>query len=112
MMIFGPGSCLTRTANAFEGKACVFNGSEDYHERVNDPDLGMTESSILVMRYAGPIGWPGAAEVVNIQPSDALLKAGIRSLPTIGDGRQSGTSGSPSILNASPEAAEVKGWRC
>tara|TARA_B100002052_G_scaffold55169_1_gene48409 strand:+ start:1313 stop:3082 length:1770 start_codon:yes stop_codon:yes gene_type:complete len=95
--------------NAFEGKACVFDGSEDYHERVNDPGLGMDETSILVMRYAGPIGWPGAAEVVNIQPSDALLKAGIRSLPTIGDGRQSGTSGSPSILNASPEAAEGEG---
>ena len=95
--------------NAFEGKACVFEGSEDYHERVNDPDLGMEDTSILVMRYAGPVGWPGAAEVVNIQPSDALLKKGIRSLPTLGDGRQSGTSGSPSILNASPEAAAGEG---
>ena len=95
--------------NAFEGKACVFEGSEDYHKRVNDPDLGMEETSILVMRYAGPIGWPGAAEVVNIQPSDELLKRGIQSLPTIGDGRQSGTSGSPSILNASPEAAAGEG---
>ena len=95
--------------DAFEGKACVFEGSEDYHERVNDPNLGMEETSILVMRYAGPIGWPGAAEVVNIQPSDALLKRGIQSLPTIGDGRQSGTSGSPSILNASPEAAAGEG---
>ena len=95
--------------DAFEGKACVFEGSEDYHKRVNDPDLGMEETSILVMRYAGPVGWPGAAEVVNIQPSDALLKRGIQSLPTIGDGRQSGTSGSPSILNASPEAAAGEG---
>ena len=95
--------------NAFEGKACVFEGSEDYHERVNDPGLGMDDTSILVMRYAGPVGWPGAAEVVNIQPSDALLKKGIRSLPTLGDGRQSGTSGSPSILNASPEAAAGEG---
>ncbi|MEK9726214.1 MAG: dihydroxy-acid dehydratase, partial [Rhodospirillaceae bacterium] len=95
--------------NAFEGKAIVFEGSEDYHERVNDPDLGMDETSILVMRYAGPVGWPGAAEVVNIQPSDALLKKGIPSLPTIGDGRQSGTAGSPSILNASPEAAAGEG---
>lgn len=95
--------------NVFEGKAVVFEGSEDYHERVNDPDLGMTETSILVIRNTGPIGWPGSAEVVNMQPSDALLKAGITSLPTIGDGRQSGTAGSPSILNASPEACEGKG---
>ena len=95
--------------NAFEGKACVFEGSEDYHQRVNDPDLGMDDTSILVMRNAGPVGWPGAAEVVNIQPSDILLKKGVRSLPTLGDGRQSGTSGSPSILNASPEAAVGEG---
>ncbi len=95
--------------NAFECKALVFEGSEDYHARVNDADLGMDENSILIIRYTGPIGWPGSAEVVNMQPSDALLKAGISSLPTIGDGRQSGTSGSPSILNASPEAAEGKG---
>lgn len=95
--------------NAFEGRAIVFEGSEDYHERVNDPSLGMDERSILVIRNTGPIGWPGSAEVVNMQPSDALLKQGITSLPTIGDGRQSGTSGSPSILNASPEAAAGQG---
>ncbi len=95
--------------NAFEGKACVFEGSEDYHARVNDPEMGMDETSILVVRYAGPVGWPGSAEVVNMQPSDALLKKGINSLPTMGDGRQSGTAGSPSILNASPEAAEGQG---
>jgi len=95
--------------NAFEGRAVVFEGSEDYHERLNDPSLGMDENSILVVRYAGPIGWPGSAEVVNMQPSDALLKKGITSLPTLGDGRQSGTAGSPSILNASPEAAEGEG---
>ena len=95
--------------NAFEGRAIVFEGSEDYHERVNDPSLSMDENSILVVRYAGPVGWPGSAEVVNMQPSDALLKNGITSLPTIGDGRQSGTAGSPSILNASPEAAAGEG---
>ena len=95
--------------NAFEGRAVVFEGSEDYHERLNDPDLGMDENSILVIRYAGPVGWPGSAEVVNMQPSDELLKKGITSLPTIGDGRQSGTAGSPSILNASPEAAAGEG---
>ena len=95
--------------NAFEGRAVVFEGSEDYHERVNDPGLSMDENSILVVRYAGPVGWPGSAEVVNMQPSDALLKKGITSLPTIGDGRQSGTAGSPSILNASPEAAAGEG---
>lgn len=96
-------------SNAFEGRAIVFEGSEDYHDRVNDPLLGMDENSILVIRNTGPVGWPGSAEVVNMQPSDALLKRGITSLPTIGDGRQSGTSGSPSILNASPEAAAGKG---
>lgn len=95
--------------NAFEGNAIVFEGSEDYHERVNNPSLGMDEHSILVIRNTGPVGWPGSAEVVNMQPSDALLKQGITSLPTIGDGRQSGTSGSPSILNASPEAAAGQG---
>ncbi len=94
---------------AFEGRAVVFEGSEDYHERVNNPNLGMDENSILVIRYTGPVGWPGSAEVVNMQPSDALLKKGITSLPTIGDGRQSGTAGSPSILNASPEAATGQG---
>lgn len=89
----------------FEGKAVVFDGSEDYHKRINDEDLGIDERTILVIRGAGPIGWPGSAEVVNMQPPDALLKRGIRSLPTIGDGRQSGTADSPSILNASPESA-------
>ena len=89
----------------FEGRAVVFDGSDDYHHRINDPSLGVDEGSILVIRTAGPIGWPGSAEVVNMQPPDALLQRGITSLPTIGDGRQSGTSDSPSILNASPESA-------
>ena len=88
-----------------EGAAIVFEGSEDYHDRVNDESLNMDENSILVIRGAGPIGWPGSAEVVNMQPSDKLIKQGITELPCIGDGRQSGTSGSPSILNASPESA-------
>ena len=88
-----------------EGRAIVFEGSEDYHNRVNDKDLKMDENSILVIRGAGPIGWPGSAEVVNMQPSDDLIKQGIEELPCIGDGRQSGTSGSPSILNAAPESA-------
>ena len=91
--------------NVFEGRAVVFDGSEDYHHRINDPDLDLDERSILVMRGAGPIGWPGSAEVVNMQPPDALLKRGITTLPTIGDGRQSGTSDSPSILHAAPESA-------
>jgi dihydroxy-acid dehydratase len=90
---------------AFEARAIVFDGSEDYHAQLNDPALGIDENSILVMRQAGPVGWPGSAEVVNMQPPDALLKRGIRSLPTMGDGRQSGTSGSPSILHVTPEAA-------
>jgi len=90
---------------AFEGKAVVFDGREDYHARIEDPALGVDENTMLFMRGAGPIGYPGAAEVVNMQPPAALLKRGIKSLPCIGDGRQSGTSGSPSILNASPEAA-------
>ncbi len=89
----------------FEGKAVVFDGSEDYHKRINDPALGIDERTILVIRGAGPLGWPGSAEVVNMQPPDHLLKRGITSLPTIGDGRQSGTADSPSILNASPESA-------
>jgi dihydroxyacid dehydratase/phosphogluconate dehydratase len=89
----------------FEGRAVVFDGSEDYHRRINDAELGIDENTILVIRGAGPLGWPGSAEVVNMQPPDALLKRGIRSLPTIGDGRQSGTADSPSILNASPESA-------
>ena len=88
-----------------EGRAIVFEGSEDYHNRVNDKDLKMDENSILVIRGAGPIGWPGSAEVVNMQPSDDLIKQGIEELPCIGDGRHSGTSGSPSILNAAPESA-------
>src|SRR5215210_5953710 len=89
----------------FEGRAVVFDGSEDYHERINDPDLDIDEISILVIRGAGPIGWPGSAEVVNMQPPDRLIKQGIETLPTIGDGRQSGTADSPSILNAAPESA-------
>ena len=90
---------------AFEGRAVVFDGREDYHARINDPALGVDENTLLVIRGAGPIGYPGGAEVVNMQPPDALLKRGVNALPCIGDGRQSGTSGSPSILNASPEAA-------
>ncbi len=90
---------------AFEGRAIVFDGPEDYHHRIEDPALGVTEESVLFIRGAGPIGYPGAAEVVNMQPPAALIKRGITSLACIGDGRQSGTSGSPSILNASPEAA-------
>ena len=91
--------------NSFTCKAVVFDGSDDYHARINDPALDITENSMLVMRGAGPVGWPGAAEVVNMQPPDALLKRGITTLPTLGDGRQSGTSDSPSILNAAPESA-------
>ncbi|MEP7452897.1 IlvD/Edd family dehydratase [Phyllobacterium sp. SB3] len=90
---------------AFEGIAEVFDGPEDYHHRIDDPALGLNENSILIMRGTGPIGYPGAAEVVNMQPPAYLLKQGIHALPCLGDGRQSGTSGSPSILNASPEAA-------
>ena len=90
---------------AFEGKVAVFDGSEDYHARIDDPQLGIDERTILVMRGAGPVGHPGGAEVVNMQPPAALLQRGIESLPCLGDGRQSGTSGSPSILNAAPEAA-------
>ena len=91
--------------DAFEGRVAVFDGRDDYHARINDPELGIDQDTLLVMRGAGPIGHPGAAEVVNMQPPDALLVEGIDELPCIGDGRQSGTSGSPSILNASPEAA-------
>ena len=90
---------------AFEGRAVVFEGPEDYHARIDDPALGIDETTVLVIRGVGPIGYPGSAEVVNMQPPAALIKRGIESLPCIGDGRQSGTSGSPSILNASPEAA-------
>jgi len=91
--------------NAFEGEATVFDGPEDYHRRIDDPALGITETSLLFMRGAGPVGYPGAAEVVNMRPPDYLIKQGVHSLACIGDGRQSGTSGSASILNASPEAA-------
>ena len=91
--------------NAFEGRVVVFDGSTDYHDRINDPSLGIDERTILVIRGSGPLGWPGSAEVVNMQPPDALLKRGIMSLPTLGDGRQSGTSDSPSILNCAPESA-------
>lgn len=91
--------------DAFEGRAVVFDGPEDFHARIDDESLGIDESSILIMRGAGPIGYPGAAEVVNMRPPAYLLKRGVHALPCIGDGRQSGTSGSPSILNASPEAA-------
>lgn len=91
--------------DAFEGRAIVFDGPEDYHTRINDPALAIDENCLLFIRYCGPIGYPGAAEVVNMLPPDALVRRGIAELPCIGDGRQSGTSGSPSILNASPEAA-------
>ncbi|UHD45190.1 dihydroxy-acid dehydratase family protein [Aureimonas altamirensis] len=91
--------------NAFEGRAVVFDGPEDYHHRIDDPALGIDEHTVLFMRGAGPIGYPGAAEVVNMRAPDYLIKRGITSLACVGDGRQSGTSGSPSILNASPEAA-------
>lgn len=98
---------LSRTGEegVFEARAIVFDGSSDYHQRINDPALDIGEDCILVIRGAGVIGWPGSAEVVNMQPPDALLERGIESLPTLGDGRQSGTSDSPSILNASPESA-------
>jgi dihydroxy-acid dehydratase len=91
--------------DAFEGRAVVFEGPEDYHKRIEDPALKIDEHCILFIRGVGPIAYPGSAEVVNMQPPAALIKQGITSLPCIGDGRQSGTSGSPSILNASPEAA-------
>ena len=95
--------------NAFEGRAIVFDGPEDYHHRIDDPTLEIDEHCVLFMRGAGPIGYPGAAEVVNMRAPVYLLKKGISSLACIGDGRQSGTSGSPSILNASPEAASGGG---
>ncbi len=91
--------------DVFEGKAIVFEGPEDYHARIEDPALGVDEHSLLIVRNCGPVGYPGSAEVVNMQPPAALLKRGIDALPTMGDGRQSGTSGSPSILNITPEAA-------
>jgi dihydroxy-acid dehydratase len=94
---------------AFEGPAVVFDGPEDYHHRIDDPSVGITPQTLMFMRGAGPIGYPGAAEVVNMRPPAYLITEGISALPCIGDGRQSGTSGSPSILNASPEAAAMGG---
>ena len=91
--------------DAFEARAIVFEGPEDYHERINDPSLDVDAGCVLFIRNCGTVGYPGSAEVVNMQPPDALIQQGIESLPTCGDGRQSGTSASPSILNASPEAA-------
>ncbi|ARU16014.1 dihydroxy-acid dehydratase [Croceicoccus marinus] len=91
--------------NIFEARAVVFDGSDDYHHRINDPSLQIDDSCILVIRGSGVIGWPGSAEVVNMQPPDALIRSGTQWLPTLGDGRQSGTSDSPSILNVSPESA-------
>ena len=91
--------------NVFEGKAVMFEGPEDYHNRINSNKLKIDQHSILMVRGCGPVGYPGSAEVVNMQPPDKLLKQGINTLPTLGDGRQSGTSESPSILNVSPESA-------
>ena len=91
--------------NVFTGNAVVFEGPEDYHKRINSKKLKIDEKSILIIRGCGPVGYPGAAEVVNMQPPDRLLKQGINALPTLGDGRQSGTSESPSILHVSPESA-------
>ena len=95
--------------DAFEGPVAVFDGPEDYHARIDDPAVGITAETLLVMRGVGPIGFPGSAEVVNMRPPSYLLEKGINSLPCLGDGRQSGTSGSPSILNATPEAAAMGG---
>ncbi|MEM9651128.1 MAG: IlvD/Edd family dehydratase [Actinomycetota bacterium] len=94
---------------AFVGRAVVFEGPEDYHDRIEDPALGIDENCILVVRGAGPVGYPGGAEVVNMQPPAALIGRGCTELPCVGDGRQSGTSGSPSILNVAPEAAVMGG---
>ena len=94
---------------AFEGPAVVFDGPEDYHKRIDDPSVGITAETLLFMRGAGPVGYPGAAEVVNMRAPSYLITEGVHALPCIGDGRQSGTSGSPSILNASPEAAAMSG---
>src|SRR6185369_10698668 len=93
------------TGGVYEGTAVVFDGPEDYHARIDEEDLGVDEHSLLVMRGTGPLGYPGSAEVVNMRPPAELIKRGVHELPCLGDGRQSGTSGSPSILNASPEAA-------
>jgi dihydroxy-acid dehydratase len=95
--------------DAFEGPVVVFDGPEDYHKRIDDPALGITSNTMLIMRGTGPVGYPGSAEVVNMRAPDYLLRENIRDLPCIGDGRQSGTSYSPSILNASPEAAVMGG---
>jgi dihydroxy-acid dehydratase len=95
--------------NAFEGRAVVFDGPDDFHYRIDDPAENIDEGCVLFMRGAGPIGYPGGAEVVNMRPPSYLLKQGVEALPCVGDGRQSGTSGSPSILNASPEAADGGG---
>ena len=108
--VIGPEFCARYLSNpadpeAFEGPVVVFDGPEDYHARIDDPALAIDASTLLVMRGAGPIGYPGAAEVVNMRAPAYLLREGVRNLPCIGDGRQSGTSASPSILNASPEAA-------
>lgn len=96
---------LADPPGVFEGKVVVFEGPEDYHARIEDPALAIDERTVLVIRNCGPVGYPGSAEVVNMQPPAALIRAGVETLPTMGDGRQSGTSGSPSILNVSPEAA-------
>ena len=95
--------------HAFEGPVVVFDGPEDYHRRIDDPALAITSRTVLIMRGAGPVGYPGAAEVVNMRPPAYMIREGVHALPCIGDGRQSGTSGSPSILNASPEAASGGG---
>ena len=94
---------------AFEGRAVVFDGPEDFHNRIDDPAEDIDANCVLFMRGAGPKGYPGAAEVVNMRPPSYLIKKGVEALPCVGDGRQSGTSGSPSILNASPEAADGGG---
>ena len=101
--------CNPDDPNAFEGPAVVFDGPEDYHARIDDPATGITPETLMFMRGAGPVGYPGAAEVVNMRPPAYLITEGVHALPCIGDGRQSGTSGSPSILNASPEAAAMGG---
>ena len=94
-----------KNPNTFTCNAIIFEGPEDYHARINDKKLNIDEKSILIIRGCGPIGYPGSAEVVNMQPPDRLIKKGIDALPTLGDGRQSGTSASPSILHVSPESA-------
>jgi len=91
--------------NAFEGPVVVFDGPEDYHRRIDDPTLQISRHTLMFMRGVGPVGYPGSAEVVNMRPPAYLIREGVHALPCLGDGRQSGTSASPSILNASPEAA-------